>query len=363
MPNTGRLRFILLAAIVTLVTPLNLLAQSEAPTRIETSRPLGSPLENPNYDFQRLEGRPWDLSVRAFLGYNDNVPLVPHSTFFTADGKKRDRSSLYGGLTLDGNYRFLQKEDYLLGVGLNVNEVVYVDRWGEGTVPRNYNLTTANPNLFGRYFFGLALDRWIMPASLGMKYAYRRDWLGYKPEIWFTSSNNLQWDLTVDVIRQLRLGLNYNLSFIDFNPKASFFNQRDATAHAVGLTGTYLIQGGLRSITLGYQYGVSNAKGRNFDVDGSNGLNLQFKSRVYGPLWAVVDGGWTWEDYKGFIIDFIPPPGRKWQRIDNYGLTFIYVVTDHINVDLFYRYTGWVSNQRQFEAHRNNGGSGVTYRF
>ena len=27
------------------------------------------------------------------------------------------------------------------------------------------------------------------------------------------------------------------------------------------------------------------------------------------------------------------------------------------------RYTGWVANQRHFEAHRNNGGMGVTYRF
>jgi len=284
-------------------------------------------------------------------------------SFFREPDSGRDRNSIYGGVSLEGNYRLLQKEDFLLGIGLNTDQVIYADHTGEGTVPRDYNLTTVSPNVYGRYFFGIGLDRWIMPASVGMKYAYRRDWLGYEPHIWQAFSNNLQFDLAVDVVRQFKLGLNYNLSFINFNPKVSFFNQRDATAQSVGLTGTYSFQGGLRSITLGYQYGVSDAKGKNFDVDGSNGFNLQFRSRIYGPLWAVIDGAWIWEDYKGFNIDFIPPPGRKWQRIDNYGLTFIYVVTDHIKIDLFYRYTGWFANQRQFEAHRNNGGLGITYQF
>jgi hypothetical protein len=322
-------------------------------------QPPGSSEYDPTFG----ERRQWDLSIRAFVGYNDNVPQVPYSTdFFSFDpGAKK---SGYGGLTIDGNYRLLQTNDYLLGAGLHFDQTFYGKNIGPtccSSDPRDYNLTAISPSIFARYFFGLTRR---MPASVGMSYSYRQDWLPISPSglIWHTKIHSLKWDLGVDVIRQLKVALGYNLSFLDFNPTQST-DSRDATAHGVGVSGTYAFQGGLRSITLGYQYGVYDARGRNWDASGSHGVKASFKTHVYGRLWAQFDVSSTWEDYKGFMNPDIPPPGRKWQRTENYGAQLLYVLTKHITLDLFYNYTGWVSNQRKFEANRNNGGFGVTYRF
>jgi hypothetical protein len=310
--------------------------------------------------------RPWDLSIRAFVGYNDNVPLVPYITSCHSS-PPCDLQSFYGGFSINGNYRFIETEQWRAGVGLSFEQVIQGHSIGPScctTDAHDFNLTSLSPSVFGRYFFGFAFGRWIMPASAGMTYSYRRDWLppAHSGVLWQADSHTLQWDLSVDVIRQLKLGLNYSLSFLDFNPAVTL-DARDATAHAVGLSGTYSFQGGLRTITLAYKYGTTNASSSNFDLQNSNGIKAQFKTRVYGPVWLVLDAGSTWEDYKGFTGGGIPPPGRKWQRVEEYGPTLLYVLTEHITADLFYRYTGWVSNQRQFEAHRNNGGMGVTYKF
>jgi hypothetical protein len=318
------------------------------------------PSDNTSFGLSITHPRPWDLSIRIFGGYDDNVPLVPYSTFCRRPFERCAKESFYGGFTTIGNYRFIQNENWLAGAALSFDQVFHTKNIGQtytSTDGKDYNLTSVNPSVFGRYFFGFRYGSWVLPMSAGMTYSYQREWLPIKgPLIWHASVHTLKWDLGADVTRKLRIGIDYNLSFQDFN-RADSTNARDSTAQAVGLSGTYSFHGGLRQITLGYQYGTSNAESRNFDIENSHGIKAKFRTRVYGPFWLVLDAGATWEDYKGFAADFIPPPGRKWQRIDDYA------VTRHITVDLFYKYTSWDSNQRQFEANRNNGGIGLTYRF
>src|SRR5512138_2759231 len=55
--------------------------------------------------------RPWDLTLRALAGYNDNVALIPRQT--TARGSK---GSPQQALTLDGQYRLVQRRDRVVGV-------------------------------------------------------------------------------------------------------------------------------------------------------------------------------------------------------------------------------------------------------
>ncbi len=319
-------------------------------------------------DYSFPGSRPWDLSIRAFIGYNDNVPLVPHVTGCgTPGGGPCAPGSFYGGFSITGNYRLIQTDDWLAGVGLSFDQTAHTKNIGPAcctTDGRDFNLTSLSPSAFARYNFGFAFGRWIMPASAGMTYTFRRDWLppAHEGLFWQSTSNSLQWDLSVDVIRQLRLGLSYSLTFQRFNPNVTLA-ARDATAHSVGLSGTYSFQGGLRTITLGYQYGTSDAGSSNFEVQNSHGIKAKFKSHIYGPVWGALEVGSTWENYKGFTAGFIPAPGREWARVEDYGVFLYYVFTPHIQLDLFYKYTGWVSNQRQFEAHRNNGGTGVTYKF
>lgn len=317
----------------------------------------------PSYERSALQGRPWDLSVRAFVGYNDNVPLVP---YISACSKDCAKQSFYGGLSISGNYRLVQNQQWLAGVGLNFDEVAYSHNIGAAcctTDGQDYNLTAVSPNAFARYFFGLKMggfDR-IMPSSAGMTYSYRRDWLQIVgPLIWHTSIHTLQWDVAVDVLRQLRMGLNYSVAFSDLN-RAQSFNSRDTTAYLVGLNGTYFFQGGLRSITLDYRLGTTDARGEKFDIPFTNGLKGRFQTRVLGPLWLALDAGSTWDRYRGKT--FAGVGTRRWQRTEKYRGTLLYSLTQNITMDLFYEYTGWVANQREFEANRNNGGAGVTYRF
>jgi hypothetical protein len=326
------------------------------------------PTPGAGQDYPFPGARPWDLSIRAFIGYNDNVPLVPHSTACgTPGGGPCAPGSFYGGFSIDGSYRLIRTDYWLAGVGLSFDQTAHTHNIGPAcctTDGRDFNLTALSPSAFARYFFDLDVGSSFWLGSAGMAYSYRRNWLppAHSGLLWQTNMNTVQWDVAVNPIRQLRVGINYSLSFQDFNPAVTL-NARDATVHAVGLSGTYSFQGGLRTITLGYQYGASDARSSNFEVQNSNGIKAQFKTLVYGPVWLALEAGSTWEDYNGFTGSSIPPPGRKWQRIENYGAQVVYVFTPHIQLDLFYKYTGWVSNQRQFEASRNNGGMGVTYRF
>lgn len=327
---------------------------------------LNPAYDSTSYGLGITHPRPWDLSIRIFGGYNDNVPLVPYSTFCRGPFERCAKESFYGGFTTIGSYRLIQNREWLAGVELSFDQVFYDKNIGNAhssSDPRDYNLTSLNPSVFGRYFFGFRYGSWVLPMSVGMTYSYQSEWLPIKgPLIWHASVHTLKWDLGADVTRKLQVKIDYSVSFEDFNRHNSI-EARDATTQSVGLSGTYSFHGGLRQITLGYQYGTSNAESRNFDIENSHGIKARFRTRVYGPFWLVLDAGTTWEDYKGFIADFIPPPGREWQRIDEYGAQLLYAVTRHITFDLFYKYTNWDSNQRQFQAHRNNGGIGLTYRF
>lgn len=353
MHRATSLRFFGLAVYLCLAAP--------SVSNSQVYQPPGSSEYEPTFG----ERRRWDLSIRAFAGYNDNVPQVPYSTNFFSEDPGAKKSG-YGGLTIDGNYRLLQTDEYLAGAGLHFDQTFYYKNIGPACCssdPKDYNFMAISQSVFGRYFFALAPGLRVMPASVGMAYSYRQELpTSLSGLIWHTKIHSLNWDLGVDVIRQLKLALNYNLSFLNFNPTYST-DSRDATAQSVGVSGAYAFQGGLRTITLGYQYGVYDARGRNWQVPGSHGVKASFKTHVVDRLWANLNVSSTWEDYKGFIDPDIPPPGRKWQRTENYGAQLLYVLTNHITVDLYYNYTGWVSNQRKFEANRNNGGMGTTYRF
>ena len=345
------------------------LAMPASPTADDTiySYPP-TPLSNfPAYERSAIEGRRWELSIRPFIGYNDNVPMVPYKTGCQQDCTK---ASFYGGVSISGNFRLLQTDQWLAGVGLNFDQVGYTRHTGPGccsTDGDDYNLTAVSPNMFARYFFGLQVGdfRRVMPSSVGMTYSYRRDWTRIVgPLIWHTAINTVQWDLAVDVLRQLRMGLNYSVAFSDLNRGGRLgaaFNSRDTTGYLVGLNGTYFFQGGLRSITLDYHLGTTDARGNKFDIPFTNGLKGRFQTQVVGPLWLALDAGSSWDKYRGKT--FAGVGTRRWQRTEKYRGTLLYSLTDHITADVFYEYTGWVANQREFGGNRNNGGAGVTYRF
>jgi hypothetical protein len=63
--------------------------------------------------------RPWDLTIRVFTEYDDNVPLAGVNTSFTGD-----KGSVRFGTSVSGGYRLIQTKERQAGLGGN-----FVQMW------------------------------------------------------------------------------------------------------------------------------------------------------------------------------------------------------------------------------------------
>ncbi|MGR9099693.1 MAG: hypothetical protein ACU826_03925 [Gammaproteobacteria bacterium] len=308
------------------------------------------------------ESRPWDLSFRVFGGHNDNVPLVPERTFFNGD-----QSSPYIGLSLDSAYRLVQERNFIAGIALSVDQLFYLDDKSAPNLsasdPNDYNLTAVMPGAFARYFF----DAWGRPASVGMAYHFRRDWLsdiGAK-DAW-SSIHVFNWDANIRLCHHFEIGGSYRLSVEDFddNRAAPRLNSRDSLRHTLGVSAKYFFDQERRhSFAVNYQYSQNDTDGRNFDVDDSHAIAGRLESNLYGPLWLGLNASYIHEDYDGFVSGFIPAPGRQKQDIHKYRAQLLWIFNRNLSMDLYYEHTDYDANQKQFEADRNDFGAGLTYRF
>src|SRR4051794_9295329 len=61
----------------------------------------------------RSFGRPWDLSLRAFTEFDDNVPLKPDVDPTFPSAPRALGVGVYG----NGAYRFYQDDDWTVGAG------------------------------------------------------------------------------------------------------------------------------------------------------------------------------------------------------------------------------------------------------
>jgi len=308
--------------------------------------------------------RAWAFSLRFFTGYNDNVPLVPDKTTFSDEG---DRSSLYGGLTATGEYRLLSGPEWAAGVNFRFDQLGYTDRKAAvpaaaASDPNDYDLTAVAAGGQVRRFFK-AGDR---PASLGVSYSFRRDWLAdIGAEDGWSRVHTVALDLALDLSESMRISTEYRLAFEDFDDDRNQpqLDSRDGLRQSLGLTGAYFFDQKRRAVILGYRYMENDTDGSNFRVQSSHSVRGRFQSLVAGPVWAGVSAGFTRENYDGFVTGFTPPPGRTRQDIRKYGAQLLWLVSARLSLDLYYIYEDYAANQPEFEADRANVGAGLTVKF
>src|SRR3990172_1671939 len=69
--------------------------------------------------------RPWDLAIRVFTEYDDNVPLAGENASFAGD-----KGSVRFGTSVSGGYRLIQTKKRQAGLGATLF------RRGTGCIPR-----------------------------------------------------------------------------------------------------------------------------------------------------------------------------------------------------------------------------------
>jgi len=298
------------------------------------------------------QARPWDLSMRLGFQYNDNVPHVADGTvfFFGLD----DTSA---GITgqIDAAYRFIQNGEWEAGATVMLNGVAWFDT-GE---PNDWSFGNFVPGIYVKKYFVLA----DLPAYVQGDYQFTQTWLRGDN---FLQQHSLSASMGVELMKQLTVNAGYSIAFRDFLEEfpETALQSRSGDLHAFSVSGTYWFDGNRRAVTLGYAFALSDADGANYEGD-AHSLNASFISHLVGPLWVKLDGVWVFENYdNGFVQPgTVTAPGREETNIQNYRITFLYVINQQWSVDLFYDYTIWDSNQSLFSGDQNLVGFGVNVKF
>lgn len=300
-------------------------------------------------------GRPWDLSIRAFIGHNNNVQLVPDTTFFTGGNE-----SVYTGVTIKGAYRIIEDREWTVGFTGQLEQLFYLnnDAGGGGRI-NDYNLFTLTPGVFvvRRYeLFGL-------PASTQASYQFRFE-EGKDVAAIGLESHTITTITAVMVQPDLQVTVTSVYGWDDFDVTfpAPGLNDRDADRRAISVAGKYWWDERRRNVSLTYTVAENDSEGQNFDYD-SEGINARFETHVQGPLWMAIETGYRHGVYRGFISGFVPPPGRREQDAYHVGVQGIWVISRVVSVDAFYRFEQYDSNTSQFESTVHNAGGGITFRF
>ena len=286
--------------------------------------------------------RPWDLSVRLFSGYDDNVPLDSKASRFIGD-----EESLCFGANLSGAYRIVQTSRWRAGVGASVTQTLHAESDVE-----DYDLTTVSPNLFAQYSF----MAWGKPATTGLVYTYRNDRLGGDD---YEQSHALAWNIDIQPARAWHTGLYYRLAYEDFDFEGTDPDRtsRDATSHTIGLQATRIFDRNRRSIMVNYEYGCNDADGDNFEFD-SHKILGRFRTLLVRPFWLVLDAAYTDQDYTKYT-----PEPRRTQNNWNYRAMLLVPLNPKLTADFSYSYAKYDGSEAQFDAERKKVLIGLTYRF
>jgi hypothetical protein len=286
--------------------------------------------------------RPWDLSLRIFTEYNENVPLAADVTGFAGES-----SSFGAGFSAAGVYRFIQRDPWEFGVGGSFVQTGYL----ESDVD-DFNYTSISPNIYGSYKFMMG----SMPAKAQVSLTVRHDWLGGD---YFQTSIAPQASLTFIPMPRTAVTVFTGVSFDDFdddggNPDVT---SRDAQNYRVGVSAKYQFPSGQQSIGGTAEYIKNDADGDNYVFDSWH-VSAEFYTVVAGPVSAQLSVGYTNEDY----TDFTTNPQREQDNF--YATLAIYVaLSQQLTLDAYYSYTHMEGSTDEFTLDRSIAGVGLTYRF
>jgi hypothetical protein len=337
---------ILLAGAASLVVVQPALAEFEAPA------PGPAPIALAH------SASPWDLSIRASIGRNDNVGLVPEKTTFPVDG---NRSAIYYAVQADGGYRFYESRKLVVGTAVSVSNLRYENKQESDPESKfsGYDFYAVAPAVYITY----KLSAGGMPGAITGSYDLRREIAphGYAA-LGMTSHNvkiagSLQLRPDLQIVGSYARGWdNYEVVFPDPS-----LNDRDAKRGAINL-GARLWLRGIHNLTATIGYVDSDAKGSNFDHHGFNG-KLRLETGMLRPVWLAAEVKRGELDYRGFVSPYVDPQGRTSQKVSTYALQALWPVNSHWNVEVFFNRDKYDSNQSEFRSAVKTYGAGAAYRF
>lgn len=317
-----------------------------------------SPVENTS----ATSPLPWDLAVRIYAGQDSNVPLSPDLSSLIGD----EDSALIGG-ALRGTYRFTDTADWLFGVTVRADMTIFVE---ENDVPaainsdlfsspHEYNQWNIQPSVFGVRRFDID----GAPSALGVQFTYRHE---ETPDIsgrgldahTLQVSGNTQ--VSPNVILDFAVGYTSN-DFDIVRPNPNFLD-RDGELYRGTVGATYRTEDNKRELRVSYSYTENETNGRNWEYTGHK-VAARFETQLFGPFWANLDLAYDDRDYSGFVIGFIPAPGRQDSNIWTYGAQLVWPVSEHCMLDLTIKRTEIDANSPFFRTDATRVLAGFTYTF
>jgi len=323
-------------------------------TDADPASPTTAPAVNPDA---------WDLTIRVYAGQNSNVPKAPDQTFLIGD-----QDSALVGAAVRGTYRFSDTEQWLVGITVRADGTIYTEDNDKPAAvlfedygsPHEYNQWTVHPTLFAIRRFDLDGT----PATFGGQYSFRHE---DAPDIEGIGLNAHSFQVNGSAHVSPRVSVDgaysYTITDYDVTFPSPMLDDRDADYQRATARVTYHAPGGGSGrASLSVFYADNDAEGRNWDYD-SYGVAGQIKSHLFGPFWTNLDLSYEDRDYGGFISPWVPAPGRKESEIWNYGVQFLWPITEHCMWDLTIRHTEVGANSPQFRVDGTRLIGGFTYTF
>lgn len=298
------------------------------------------------------QARPWDLSIRAFSEYNDNVSLSPED-----DVAASEQNSTSLGLVVSGKYRFYREGAWTAGVGGSTFHKEQIS----GDVD-SFSVSAFTPNLFVEH----RARPFAIPTRSRAAYSFSRVFVSGKG---FEKRHSLGGDVRVTAHRTLQFGPRLSVAHKDFDSEGTdpAITSRDSVRLSTGFTGTWRYRGRYPTVTLDYGYSRNLADGGNFDTASHAVMGRVTQPIVIRPLstarnivrlFATLQASYANIDY----FNFSTAPRRTQDNYQLRGLLYL-PLGRHLAADLSYTYARNDANQSGFDTRRNLVALGLTYRF
>ena len=297
------------------------------------------------------EARPWELSVRAFSEFNDNVSLAPGR-----GAGKPERASLAYGALVSGIYRVYRDERWTAGAGATVFHKEQVEDEVDG-----FSVSSFQPGVF----VVNQAEPFTVPTTTRLRYDFRRDLVGGDG---FETRHSVGGSVQIRAIPTIAVGPTFGLAFKDFDDEGGKprVTSRDAVRPSVGVSATYYVLGRVPGLTVSYIFARNIADGDNFDfeshtVRGAVPILLSVPAPTTSgrlPLFVTPQVSYSKVDY--FNFETLP---RRQQDSLNLGISFNLSLDRNLAVDLSFTHATSNSSRSEFDTRRNLVVLGLTYRF
>ena len=297
------------------------------------------------------EARPWDLSVRAFSEFSDNVSLAPGR-----GAGQPERASLAYGALVSGIYRVYRDERWTAGAGATVFHKEQVEDEVDG-----FSVSSFQPGVFVEN----RAEPFTVPTTTRLRYDFRRDLVGGDG---FETRHSADGSVQIRAIPTIAVGPTFGLAFKDFDDEGSdpSVTSRDAVRPSVGVSATYYVLGRFPGLTVSYYFARNIADGDNFDfeshtVRGRGFILLYVPTPTTSgrlPLLIAPQVSYSKVDY----FNFETRPRRQEDNL-SLGISFNLSLDRNLAVDLSYTHATSASSRSAFDTRRNLVVLGLNYRF